>query len=105
MRRKTNQKVVCVRVAQLVWDCHVSPNLHTLAIYLKLVHVLETRFERFDECECECEDDDIHVFRKILVLGDEHYRWLKGPINLLSMEQRAKYFVRTTRRLIEFLQL
>jgi len=38
----------------------VLPNLHALATYLKLVHALRIRFERFDECQCE--DDDVHFF-------------------------------------------
>jgi len=32
------KKVVCTWVVQSMWDCHVLPNPHALAIYLKLVH-------------------------------------------------------------------
>jgi hypothetical protein len=36
---------------------------------------------------------------------DGHYRWLRGPINPLSMEHRAEYLARTIRRILDFLQL
>jgi hypothetical protein len=39
------------------------------------------------------------------VPGDDHYRWLQGPINPLPMERRAKYLVCTIRRILDILQL
>jgi hypothetical protein len=35
--------------------------------------------ERFEECQCE--DDDVRFHYRTWVLGDGHYRWLRGPIN------------------------
>jgi hypothetical protein len=59
--------------------------------------------ERFEECQCE--NDDVHFHCQIWVPGDGHYRWLRGPINPLSMEHRTEYLARTIRRILNFLQL
>jgi hypothetical protein len=71
----------------------MSLNPHAFAIYLKLVITSKNKDGRFNECQCE--DDDIFFFSWIWVLGDGHYHWLKGLINLLLMEQMEKYLVRT----------
>jgi hypothetical protein len=42
---------------------------------------------------------------KLGVLGDGHYRWLRGLINPLSMEHRAEFLARTIHRILDFLQL
>jgi hypothetical protein len=70
-------------------------NPHALAIYLELIHALGIRLERFDECKCE--DDNIHLFYRTSVTNDGHYRWFKGPINPLFIEQKAECIVRTIR--------
>jgi hypothetical protein len=49
------------------------------------------------------EDDDVRLFSWTWVPSNGHYHWLKGPINPLLMEHKAKYLVRTIRRLIELL--
>ncbi len=59
--------------------------------------------ERFEECQCE--DDDVCFHCRPWVPGDGHYRWLRGPINPLSMEHQAKYLARTIRRILDFLRL
>jgi hypothetical protein len=41
----------------------MSPNPHAFGIYLKLILVLGTTFEKFDECKCE--NDDVCFFCKI----------------------------------------
>jgi hypothetical protein len=44
----------------------------------------------------------IFFFSQTWVPSDRHYHWLKGPVNLLSMEHWAKYFVHTIHRFINF---
>jgi hypothetical protein len=85
--KKPIGKVVHTQVAQSIWDHQVLPNFHAIAIYLKLIHVSKNRVGRFDECQCE--DDDVRIILQTWVLGDGHYRWLKGPINSLPMEHQA----------------
>ncbi len=97
------RKVVCTRVARLVWDRRLSPNPHALAIYLEFVLVRGAAPERFEECQCE--DDDVRLHCRMWVPGDGHYRWLRGPINPLPLEHRVEYLTRTIRRILEFLQL
>jgi hypothetical protein len=69
----------------------MPPNPHALGIYLELILVLETTFERFDECKCE--NDDVHFFSNFF--GDGDYCWFKGLINSLLMEQINEYLVHT----------
>ncbi len=91
------------RVNCSAWDRRLSPNPHALAIYLEFVLARGAAPERFEECQCE--DDDVHFHCRTWVPGDGHYRWLRSPINPLSMEHRAEYLARTIRRILEFLQL
>ncbi len=86
-----------------MWDRQMSPNWHALAIYLEFVLACGAAPERFEECQCE--DDDVRLQYRTWVPGDGHYRWLRGPINPLSMEHWAKYLVHTIRHILEFLQL
>jgi hypothetical protein len=79
-----SRRVVRTRVDRLAWDCRLSLNSHALAIYLEFVPARRTAPERFEECQCE--DDDVPLHCLTWVLGDSHYRWLRGPINPLSME-------------------
>ncbi len=79
------------------------PNPHALTIYLEFVHARGAAPKRFENCQCE--DDDVRLHCRTWVPGDGHYRWLRGPINPLSMEHRAEYLARTIRRILEFLQL
>jgi len=81
----------------------LSLNPHALAIYLEFVLARGAAPERFDECQCE--DDDVRLHCRTWILGDGHYRWLRGPINPLSMGHRAEYLARTIRRILDFLQL
>jgi hypothetical protein len=82
--KKLIEKVVCIRVVQLVWDHCVSLNPHALVVYLKLIHALRTRLENFDECYCK--DDNVHIFYRTWVLSNGHYCWLKGLITSLLVE-------------------
>ncbi len=59
--------------------------------------------ERLEECQCE--DDDVRLHCRTWVPSDGHYRWLRGPINPLSMEHRVEYLTRTIRPILNFLQL
>jgi hypothetical protein len=95
--------MVRIRVVRLVWDRWLSPNPHALAIYLKFVPARGAALERFKECQCE--NDDVRLHCQIWVPGDDHYRWLRGPINPLSMEHRIEYLARTIHRILDFLQL
>ncbi len=81
----------------------MSPNSHALAIYLDFVHAQGVAPKRFKECQCE--NDNVHLHCRTWVPGDGHYRWLRGPINPLSMDHQAEYLARTIRHILEFLQL
>ncbi len=69
----------------------MSPNPHALAIYLKFVHARGTAPKRFEECQYE--DDNVCLHYRTWVPGDGHYRWLRGPINPLSMEHRVDTYL------------
>jgi hypothetical protein len=97
------KKVVWTRVDHSVWDRRLSLNPHALAIYLEFVPAHEAAPERFEECQCE--SDDVRLHCRTWVPGDGHYRWLRGLINPLPLEHRAKYLARTIRRILDFLQL
>jgi len=73
-KEKPPRKVVCIQVDRSAWDCRLSPNPHTLVIYLKFVHDRGVALERFEECQCE--DDDVHLHYETWVPGDSHYHWL-----------------------------
>jgi len=92
---------VRTRVDCSAWDRRSSLNPHALVIYLEFVLTRGAAPEKFKECQCE--DDDVHFHCRTWVHGDGHYRWLRGPINPLSMEHRAEYLARTIHRILEFL--
>jgi hypothetical protein len=71
--------VVHIRVDRLTWDHRLSLNLHALVIYYKKKFIHGTMLERFEECQCE--DGDVRLHCRTWVLGDGHYRWLRGLIN------------------------
>jgi hypothetical protein len=100
---KPSRRVVHTRVDRLAWYHQLSPNPHALAIYLEFIPARGVAPKRFKECQCE--DDDVRLHCRTWVPGDGHYRWLRGPINPLSMEHRAEYLTRTIRRILKFLQL
>ncbi len=95
--------MVRTRVDYLAWDRPLSPNSHALTIYLEFVPTCGIAPERFEKCQCE--DDDVRLHCRTWVPDDGHYRWLRGPINPLSMEHRAQYLACTICRILEFLQL
>jgi len=80
----------------------LSPNPHALTIYLEFVPTCGVAPERFEECQCE-DDDNVRFHCRTWVSDDGHYRWLRGPINPLSMEHQAEYLARTICRILEFL--
>jgi len=98
-----SKRMVRIRVNRLAWDHQLSPNPHALAIYLEFVPARGTALERFEECQCE--DDDVRFHCRTWVPSDNHYRWLRGPMNPLPMEHQAKYLARTIRHILDFLQL
>jgi hypothetical protein len=95
--------MVRFQVNHLTWDCRSSPNPHALAIYLEFVPDCKALLKRFEECQCE--NDDVRLHCRTWVPSDGHYRWLRGPINPLSMKHRIEYLARTICRLLDFLQL
>jgi len=76
--------MVHTRVDRLAWDRRLSPNPHVLAIFLEFVPACGTAPKRFEECQCE--DDDVCLHCQTWVPDDGHYRWLRGLINPLPME-------------------
>ncbi len=96
-----SRRVVHTQVDRSTWDRRLSPNPHALAIYLEFVLVQGTAPKRFEKCQCE--DDGVHLHYRTWVPGDGHYHWLRGSINPLSMEHRAKYLARTIRHILDFL--
>ncbi len=97
------RRVVHTRVDRSVWDRRLSPNPHALAIYFEFVPARGAAPKRFEECQCE--DDDVCLHCRTWVLGDGHYRWLRGPMNPLPLEHQAKYLARTIPRILDFLQM
>ncbi len=100
---ESSKQVVRTRVDRSAWDRQLSPNPHALAIYLEFIPAREAAPKRFEKCQCE--DDDVRLHWRSWVPNDGHCRWLRGPINPLSMEHRTEYLARTIRRILEFLQL
>jgi len=98
-----SRRVVRTQVNRSTWDRQLSLNPYALVIYLKFVPACGATPEGFEECQCE--DDNVRFHYQTWVPGDGHYRWLRSPINPLSMEHQTKYFVHTIRRILEFLQL
>jgi hypothetical protein len=82
--KEPSKRVVRTRVDRSAWGHRLFPNPHALAIYLEFVLTRGAAPERFEECQCE--DDDVRLHCRTWVPGDGHYRWLRGPINPLSME-------------------
>jgi hypothetical protein len=101
--KKSFKKVACTQLDRSAWDHRLSPNPHALTIYLEFFLACGAAPERFENCQCE--NDDVRLHCRTWVLGDGHYRWLRGPINPLSMEHRAEYLAHTIHRILEFLQL
>jgi hypothetical protein len=101
--KKSSRRVVCIRVDRSTWDRRLSPNPHALTNYFEFVLARGATPERFEECQCE--DDDVRLHYRTWVPNDGHYRWLRSPINPLSMEHQAEYLTRTIRHILKFLQL
>jgi len=79
-----SKRMVRTRINCSVWDRRLSPNPCAVTIYLEFVHVCGAAPKRFEECQCE--DNDVHLHCQTWVPGDDHYYWLQGLINPLSME-------------------
>ncbi len=95
--------MVRTRVDRSAWDRRLSPNPHALTIYFEFVPACGAAPKRFEKCQCE--DDDVRLHYRTWVPSDGHYRWLRGPINPLSMEHQVEYLARTICCILEFLQL
>jgi hypothetical protein len=101
--KEPSRRMVCTQVDRLAWDRRLSPNSHALAIYLEFVPARGATPKRFEKCQCE--NDDVRFHSRTSILGDGHYRWLRGPINPFSMEHRTEYLFRTIHHILDFLQL
>jgi hypothetical protein len=81
----------------------IFPNFCTLVILLQVDPASG------DEPEIVCEGcyeiKYISIFTWSLVLGIGHYRWLRGLIRRLPLNNKADYLVCTVRRILIFLQL
>jgi hypothetical protein len=95
--QESSKRMVRTRVDRSTWDRRLSLNPHALAIYLEFVLAWGAALERFEKCQCE--DDNVRLHYQTWVPSDGHYRWLRSPINPLSMEHR------TIRHILDFLQL
>ncbi len=103
VQRKSSTRMVRTWIDRLAWDRQLCPNPHALTIYLEFVPAHGATLKRFKECQCE--DDDVHLHCRTWVPNDGHYHWLRGPINPLPMDHRAKYLAYTICRILDFLQL
>ncbi len=98
-----SRKMVRTRVDHSAWDRRLSLDSHALPIYLEFVPACGATPKRFEECQCE--NDDVRFHCRTWVPGDDHYRWLRGPINPLFVEHRAEYLACIIGCILEFLQL
>jgi hypothetical protein len=85
------------------WYYRISLNSRTLVILLQVDPASSDKPETV--CEGYYETEDTSIFAWSLVLGVGHYRWLRGSICRLPPNSKANYFVRTIRRISDFLQL
>jgi hypothetical protein len=69
-----SKRMVRIQVDRSTWDRLLSPNPHSIAIYLEFVPTCGTALERFEECQCE--DDDVRFHCRTWVPCDDHYRWM-----------------------------
>jgi hypothetical protein len=97
---------VCARLEvepPRAWYYRISPNSRTLVILLQVDPASG------DEPETVCkgcyETEDTSIFAWSSVLGVGHYRWLRGSIRRLPLNNKADYLVCTIRRILDFLQL
>jgi hypothetical protein len=102
-KEELSKRVVHTQVDHSAWDYRLFPNPDALIIYLELFPTCGAAPKRFKKCQCE--DDDVRLHCRTWIPSDGHYCWLRGPINLLSMEHQAKYLVDTIRRILNFLQI
>ncbi len=56
-------------------------------------------------CEGCYETEDTSIFAWFSVPNVGHYRWLRGPIRRLLLNNKADYLIRTIQRILDFLQL
>jgi hypothetical protein len=74
-----------------------------------MVILLQINFVSNDELEIVCEDcyetENIFIFTWFSIPDIGHYRWLRGPIHQLPLNNKANYLIRTIRRISYFLQL
>jgi len=85
------------------WYYSILPNSRTLVILLQVDPASSDEFETVCEGCYETEDTSIFAWSSVPDVG--HYRWLCGPIHRLPPNGKAYYLVRTTRRILDFLQL
>jgi hypothetical protein len=85
------------------WYYRISSNSRTLVILLQVDPAFGDKPEIVGEGCYETEDTSIFAWFSVPNVG--HYRWLRSPIRRLPPNSKADYLVRTTRRILDFLQL
>ncbi len=68
---KPFQSVVRTWVEHSTWDRWLSPNPHTLMIYLEFVPSCGSALERFEKCQCE--NDDVCLHYRTWVPDNDYY--------------------------------
>jgi hypothetical protein len=86
-----------------VWYYRISPNFHTLVILLQVDSTSGDEPETI--CEGRYETEDISIFTWFSILGIRHYRWLRGPIRRLPLNNKVDYLVCTIHHILNFQQL
>jgi len=85
------------------WYYCISPNSHTLVILLQVDPIFNDELEIICEGYYETEDTSIFTWFSVPSIG--HYRWLRGPIRRLPLNNKADYLICTIQHLLNFLQL
>jgi hypothetical protein len=85
------------------WYYRISPNSRTLVILLQVDPASGDEPETVCEGYYETENTSIFTWSSVPSVG--HYHWLRGPIRQLPPNNKANYLVRTSRRILDFLQL
>jgi GTPase len=83
------------------WYYCISPNSHTLVILLQVDLTFSDELETV--CEGCYETENTSIFAWSSVPGVGHYRWLRGSIRRLLLNNKVDYLVHTIRRILNFL--
>jgi hypothetical protein len=85
----------------LTWYYHISPNSCTLVILLQVDLASSDKPETV--CEGCYENEDTFIFVWSSVPSSGHYRWFRGLIRRLPLNNKADYLVHTIRHILNIL--